>query len=495
MANQYLLGIDNGNTVTKAALFDLRGRELYVASRSADTIQPHPGWTERSMGTLWSNTAQAIRELIQRAGISGSEIAAVGCTGHGNGLYLLDKSFKSCRNAVQSMDTRASDILRDWEANHLRERVAAYTPQETYTGQTVVLLAWLKRHEPETYAQIGKVLLCKDYINFCLTGELVSDYTDISGANLFDVYNRCYSPELLALFGIPEIEDALPPMKASAEVIGRVTQQAAEATGLAAGTPVIAGMLDTHASAIGAGVCRPGQACIVVGTWSINQIVLKEPLRSTDLFLMQPFADSRYWLAMEASATSASNLEWFVNQFCADERMEAQRRGISVYDVCNEAVASIPAEESSVIFLPFLYSANLPAGFHGLAGWHTRAHALRAVYEGIAFSHLAHIEKLRRAGASFEKARLTGGGARSAVWGQMFADLLGMSMEIPDGFETGTRGAALAAGVGAKIYADFDEAVSAAVSLARTHEPDPHNTPIYQQRYEEYKQLVTRLAS
>src|SRR5690606_16492550 len=157
---------------------------------------------------------------------------------------------------------------------------------------------------------------------------------------------------LLALFGIPEIEDALPPMKASAEVIGRVTQQAAEATGLAAGTPVIAGMLDTHASAIGAGVCRPGQACIVVGTWSINQIVLKEPLRPTDLFLMQPFADSRYWLAMEASATSASNLEWFVNQFCAEERMEAQRRGISVYDVCNEAVASIPAEESSVIFLP-----------------------------------------------------------------------------------------------------------------------------------------------
>ena len=490
MVNQYLLGIDNGNTMTKAALFDLRGRELCVVSRSADTLQPHPGWTERSMDALWSNTAQAIRELIKQADISGSEIAAVGCTGHGNGLYLLDKSLKPYRNAVQSIDTRAADILREWAVNNMLERVAAYTPQETHTGQTVVLLAWLKHHEPETYAQIGKVLLCKDYINYCLTGKLASDYTDISAANLFDVYNRCYSSELLALFGIPEIEAMLPPMKASADVIGHVTGQAAEAAGLAESTPVVTGMLDCHASSIGAGVCHPGQACIVVGTWSINQIVLEQPIRSNELFLMQPFADSRYWLAMEASATSASNLEWFVNQFCGEERIEAQRRGISVYDVCNEIVDSVPVDESGVIFLPFLYSANIPAGFHGLAGWHTRAHALRAVYEGIAFSHLAHIERLRRAGASFEKARLTGGGSRSAVWGQMFADLLGMTIEIPDGFETGTRGAALAAGVGAKIYADFSEAVGAAVSLARTHEPDTRNTPIYQQRYEEYKKLV-----
>lgn len=490
--NQYLLGIDNGNTVTKAALFDLSGRELFVVSRTSDTLQPYPGWTERSMESLWSNTAQAIRALIQRAAISGDQVAAVGCTGHGNGLYLLDKTLKPFRNAIQSIDTRAVDILREWETNRMRERVSVYTPQEMYAGQTEVLLAWLKRHEPETYARIGKVLLCKDYINYCLTGELTSDYTDISGANLFDVYNRCYSPELLALFGIPEIENSLPPMAHSADVIGRVTSQAAEATGLVAGTSVIAGMLDCHASSIGAGVCSPGQACIVIGTWSINQIVVDQPIRSSELFLMQPFADPQYWLAMEASATSASNLAWFVNQFCAEERMEAERRGISVYDICNEAVASIPVDESSVIFLPFLYSANMQAGFYGLAGWHTRAHVLRAVYEGIAFSHYAHIERLRRAGASFEKARLTGGGARSAVWGQMFADLLGMTIEIPDGFETGTRGAALAAGVGAKLYADFDEAVRVGVSLARTHEANARNTPIYQRRYGEYQKWIAQ---
>jgi len=495
----YLLGIDNGNTISKASLFDLNGHELCVVSRSADTFHPQPGWTERSMEALWDNTARAVRELISSAGIAPNNIAAVGCTGHGNGLYLLDKEGRPLRNGIQSLDSRAADIVREWEVEQTRERAFIYTPQVIYPAQSLPLIAWLKRHERAAYDRIGWVLMCKDYINYRLTGELVSDFTDMTGGNLTDVYNRRYSADMLAHFGIPEIQPALPPMLPSAQVIGRVTAAAARAAGLAEGTPVIAGMMDAHASALGAGAYRPGQASLVVGTWSINQVILERPLPKPAVSLMQPFAVPDYWLAMDASATAASNLEWFVRHFCAEERAQADRRGTSVYEVCNEILASIPPEASAVIFHPFLYTSNLhsnaQAGFYGVAGWHTRSHLLRAVYEGIVFSHLTHIEKLRGAGAAFDSARLTGGGARSPVWSQMFADALHLRVEVPDVYETGTRGAALAAGVGAGIYASFDEAVQKTVSISRVHEPDARRTALYRQRYAHYRAIGQAMAA
>lgn len=495
---RFLLGIDNGNTVTKVALFDLNGRELYVATRSADTLQPKPGHTERSMDTLWANTVSAIREVVARSGIQGSDIAAVGCTGHGNGLYLLDKQGRPFRDAIQSLDNRAAALFNEWRESDLRGQVFAYTPQDFYPAMTPTLLAWLKRHERTTYDQIGTVLFCKDYINYCLTGELASDETDMACSNMMDVFGHRYSPELFALMGIEEVLPKLPRLAQSLDVIGRVTADASTETGLVAGTPVIAGMIDIDASSIGAGVYQPGQACLIVGSWSINQVITETPIISRDLFLLSPFADPQYWLVTEGSATSASNLEWFVKHFCAAERLEAEQRGVSVYEVCNERVAGVPTGDQGAIFHPFLYGANVPggiqAGFYGVVGWHTHAHLLRAVYEGIVFSHLYHVEKLLRAGATFDRARLSGGGARSVVWAQMFADALNMPLEIPDGFETGTRGAALSAGVGVGVYASLNDAAQNAITLARTHEPNPRDVPFYRERYQQYKALIERMS-
>jgi L-xylulokinase len=200
------------------------------------------------------------------------------------------------------------------------------------------------------------------------------------------------------------------------------------------------------------------------------------------------------YLTIEGSATSATNLEWFVNQCCGDERAEAKQRGISVYEICNEEVASLPLDSTNIIFHPFLYGSNVQptarAGFYGVAGWHTRAHLLRALYEGVVFGHLSHIEKLRAAGGKFNTARLAGGGSRSAVWSQMFADTIQTPMEISDGNELGARGAALSAGIGAGIYCDYAEAVQEAVSVIRVHEPIPANTPHYLARYAEYERLA-----
>lgn len=492
--NQYLLGIDNGSTVSKAALFDLKGAEIAVASCKADTEYPHPGWTERGMEMLWQSTASAIREVLKKSGINPAEIAGIGNTGHGNGAYFLDQQGQPLRNGIQSMDTRAAEMVADWNQHNLHARVFPFTVQSFWAAQPNALLAWLKQYEPQNYARLGAVLMVKDYIKYRLTGEITGDYTDMSAASLMDVRNQCYSQELMDAYGLSEAFAALPPLQHGHELCGRVTPAAAQETGLVAGTPVAGGLFDVDASALGAGAMNPNQACLVMGSWSINEIITRDPIVDPSLFMTTLFAIPGLYLTIEGSATSATNLEWFVNQCCGDERAEAKRRGVSVYEICSEEVASLPPGSTNVIFHPFLYGSNVQptarAGFYGVAGWHTRAHLLRALYEGVVFGHLSHIEKLRAAGGQFSSARLAGGGSRSAVWSQMFADTIQVPMEISDGNELGARGAALAAGICAGIYKDYAEAVQEAVKVIRVHEPNPANTPLYLERYAEYQRLA-----
>lgn len=491
---KYLLGIDNGNTFSKAALFDLSGKEIAVANCAADTTFPQPGWTERDMDMLWESTATAIRDVIASADIQPEQIAAIGNCGHGNGIYLLDKKGQPLRNGIQSLDTRAAAIVADWEERDLHTKTFPYSLQSYWPAQPNALLLWLKQNEHKNYENVGAVLMVKDYIKYRLTGEISTDFTDMSGANLMDVPNKRYSQDLLDLYDIPEVFDALPPLKQSSEVIGEVNSSAADVTGLAVGTPVVGGLFDVDASAIGSGVVAANQACLVVGSWSINEVITKDPIIHPEIFMTTIFADPELFLTIEGSATSATNLEWFVNQFCAEERLEGEKRGISVYEVCSEAVGNLPPGSTNIIFHPFLFGSNVQpsarAGFYGIAGWHTRAHLLRALYEGVVFGHLSHIEKLRAAGGQINAARLAGGGSRSEVWSQMFADTIQVPMEVTGGNELGAKGAALSAGIGAGLYKDYEEAVRVAVNVVRTHEPDPDTTPFYLERYAEYKNLL-----
>lgn len=491
---QYFLGIDNGSTVAKAALFDLQGKEIAIASCKVDTEFPHPAWTELDMETLWQSTACAIREVIAKSGVRPEDIAGIGNTGHGNGVYLLDKQGRPLRNGIQSMDSRAADIVTEWGQKKLAAQVFPYTIQSFWPAQPNALLAWIKKNEPQNYERIGAILMCKDYIKYRLTGEITSDFTDMSATSLMDVRNKRYSRDLMALYDLAEVYDALPTLKKSFEVVGQVTAKAAEETGLSVGTPVAGGAFDVDASAVGCGAVNAGQACIVAGTWSINEVITQDPLVDPNLFMTTLFADPGLFLTIEASATSATNLEWFVTQCCGDERAEAKRRGISVYDVCNEVVASLAPGSTNIIFHPFLYGSNVQptarAGFYGVAGWHTRAHLLRALYEGVVFCHMSHIEKLRAAGAQIKTARLTGGGSRSQVWTQMFADAIQVPMEVSDGTELGARGAALSAGIGTGVYRNYAEAVEQAVSIVRVQEPVAANTPFYLERFAEYERLV-----
>ncbi len=493
---RYLMGIDNGLTLSKAAIFDLEGHEVAVAGLKSEISYPHPGWTERDMEALWLTTAEAIRRAIAQAGILPSEILAVGNSGHGNGIYLLDRKGRVLRQGVASMDTRAAAIVDEWYAAGVHERVFPQTLQSLWPAQPPALLAWLKRHEPEAYQSIGSVLLCKDYVKFRLTGTLTTDFTEISGTSLLDAPHLRYSQQLLDEFGIGEIMAALPRPIWSHEVAGCVTAEAAAASGLAAGTPVVGGMFDVDAAPIASGIIDEGILGLVSGTWGINEVVTRAPIIDKRLFMTTLYAAPGLWLTIDGSATSATNLEWFVTQFCGEERQAAAARGISVYDVCNEIVAALPGTD--VIFHPFLYGSNVQAsaraGFYGLAGWHTKAHVLRALYEGVVYGHLAHVDKLRAAGAQVRSVRFTGGGSHSLVWTQMFADALGLTIEVPEGREVAARGVAMAAGIAAGTYRDYADAVGRSVRLARRHEPDPARTEYYRTRYAEYGCLATAMS-
>ncbi len=489
---QYLLGLDNGNTVTKAALFSLSGDEIAVTAEPVKTLYPAPGCVERDMDEVWQQTARAIRKLLLKADVKPEQIAAVGCSGQGNGLYLLDRK-KQPLLAIPSLDSRATDLVAEWKREGKNEAIYPINLQGIWSAQTGMILAWLKRHRPSIYREIGTAFFCKDYINFCLTGVIATDYTDASGAGLLDMQQKRYSEKLLRLYGMPEADEFLPPLLNSTDIVGAVSELTANETGLVQGTPVVAGLFDVVASALGSGVVNTGQASIIAGTWSINQVITDKPINNPALFMSCVF-DQKRFMAIESSATSATNLDWFLNEFFVEEKSAAKKIGRSVFEACNELLTDIPLSDNLPIYHPFLHGSNehpkMRASFFGISGGQGKAEMLKSLYEGVAFGHLSHVNRLIAAGAHFDSARLTGGGSRSEVWSQMFADILDIPVSIPHGLEIGAKGAAMAAGVGIGLFNDYQEGVDAMTTLDRHHQPNKKPQATYQKRYQRYQLLV-----
>lgn len=489
---KYLVGIDNGLTNSKAALFDLEGDEIAVASRRYQAISLEPTWVEGDAEMLWQNTAECIQEVIAKSNVNPKDIVSVGVTGHGNGLYIVDEKGMAVRNGIGSQDARAVDIIEDYKRRGVYKEISSITISQPYPGQPAPLLRWIKEREPQNYERIAHVLLCKDLIRMKLTEECVSERNDISGSGLLDFLNAIYSKRLMELYGIPEMYDKLPRLaEASHDVVGYVSSSAADRTGLSMGTPCVAGMMDVASCAIGSGVIGPQIAAIVVGTWSINEVIADHPI--PNITLNMHYLPGKI-LALDGGATSAINLDWFIAQLGGKATLEAQKRGVSIFDVINEAVASLPPGGTDVIYLPFIGSPNVhslgKAGFYNIALGHTFADVTRAVYEGVTFIHKWHTDRLRAADCEISSVRLSGGGAKSDVWSQMFADVLDMPVEVVSANEVGALGVALMAGVGIGIFQDYGEAFGKAVKIHKRFYPNPASTSSYLKRYDEWLSLV-----
>ncbi|WP_196258109.1 FGGY family carbohydrate kinase [Pelagibacterium limicola] len=485
----YLLGLDAGNTVIKAVLFDLEGRQIAAHGIDGATTKPAPGMVERSVPELWENAKVAIAGCIASAGIDAREIAAVGTAGHGNGLYLLDRNNEALIG-IQSLDTRGAALAEALDQAS-GSQMHAINAQRPWPSQTPVLLAWLKHHRPDIYARAGTLLFAKDVVAFHLTGERVSEISDMSGGGLLRLPESRYDSELLALYGLEDADPLLPALFEPTSVVGKVTPQAASATGLVEGTPVAGGYFDVVASALGSGAVGPGAASIVVGSWSINQVFSQTPVADERVFMVSAYGKDRF-VNMENSATSAANLEWYVRTL-----LERDGHHDDPFGFVNDRVGSIAPASSDPYFHPFLYGgrsgAHQRGGFFGLAGWHNESHMLRAVFEGVMFEHRRHVAVLAQAGVTFQHAALSGGGARSPHWPQMFADGLGVPVTVAEAHETGALGAAMAAGVAANLFPDEAAAVAAMSRPARTFEPDPAIATHYDRRYDFWMRLTSAL--
>jgi L-xylulokinase len=496
--NTYYIGVDNGGTLSKAALFDQKGNQIASASISIAMLTPHEGWTERDMETLWDATATVIKQTIEKSNIAPSQIKAVACTGHGKGLYLWGKDDKPCGNGIISTDTRAYEYANRWMANGTGDEVFKKTYQKILACQPVSLLGWMKDNDPKRYENIKYIFEVKDYIRFRLTRVAQAELTDISGTNLLNLETKTYDDQLLDIFNISEIKDALPPLTRSFDKCGVVTKEAAAKTGLLEGTIVAGGMFDIDASAIAMDITNDENIAVIAGTWSINEYISKKPVLDKSIMMNSLYCLDDYYLIEESSPTSASNHAWFVNNFLEKERLEAKERGMHPYAYCDSLAANVAPDEQHIMFLPFLYGSNYnasaKASLIGLSSHHTKAHIIRSVLEGIVFTHKIHIDKLLKNRESTKSIRLAGGVTASTLWTQIFADITNIPIEVVKEGELGALGAAMGAAVACGTYSSLEEASANMVHVHTTVEPNKGYQGIYQEKYEEFTEVVAALA-
>jgi len=495
---KYYIGLDNGGTATKAALFDKDGNELGSYGIGTASITPRPGYVERDMEEMWQANCTVCRGVLEKTGVNPKDVAGVGISGHGKGLYLWGKDGKPVRNGIISTDNRAWEYSERWKKDGTESKAFEISLQHVMSCQPVALLAWLKDNEPESYANIEWVFECKDYVRFRLTGKASAEVTDYSGSGLMNLRTGQFDDELLALFGIEEMHDCLPPLGAAAEIMGEVTVEAAIQCGLMPGTPVIGGMFDINACAIGSGVIDPNKVCMIAGTWSINEYIREEPVTDGTVQMNSLFALPGYYLIEESSPTSAGNFEWFIKQLLPELKKELADEGKSIYDVVDEWVEEIDPETFVPLFLPFLMASNVhpnaKACFIGMTLNHTRKELARSVFEGITFCHRYHLEKLLDTrDRPMEVIRLAGGAAQAAVWAQMFADVMQLPVETVAAKETGALGIAAACAYATGEYASIDEAVEHMVHVSGRFEPSEQAMAIYERKYEVYKKALTCL--
>ncbi len=485
-----LIGIDAGGTMTKVVLFDLQGNELGCERQPNHMIMPHPGWTERDAEQMWAATCRSIKSLLEKTKTDPADILAITPSGYGGGVYLVDRQGLPVRNALVSTDTRSMSIVDRWAASGVRQRVSAAIEQLVWPGQTLVLLAWMQENEPGVVNRAAHVLSCKDYLRMKLCGDMSTDPTDAGCAGILNVSRSEISMEAFEAASLQKWLDKLVPVAPSTEVVGSVSAAAASDTGLKAGTPVVRGVYDVVGCALATGVTNSSQLAAVAGTFSIHSTLHKKPALNPMPHIQTPYPIAGEILATTATPTSASNLEWFCKTAMKAETEKAEASGRSIYELCNDMVTSTLAVDSKVQFFPFLYDGprGAPSGFSGMTASTSMPDLLRAIYEGVVFAHRTDFNYLLTGpdAAKPNVVRFAGGPSRSAVWSQMFADGLGLPVEIANGAELGAKGGAICAAVATGAYASVPEAMSKMVKMERRFEPDPERAAALTAKYKDY---------
>ncbi len=497
----YMLAHDLGTTGDKATLFGVDGRLIGSAFAAYETDYPQAGWAEQQAEDYWQAFCIATRELFDKTGIAPGEIAVISFSGQMMAALAVDDRGTPLRPSIIWADMRATD-----QADAILEKIDAQTCYEI-TGHrlspsySAPKIMWLREHEPDTYAKAYKFIHAKDYLALKLTGRFVSDYTDGSGMNLLDIRGLTWSDELLALTSIDR--DKLPELVESTEVIGKVQREAAQQSGLLEGTPVVIGGGDGACATCGAGVVREGDAYIYLGTSTWMGLATRQPLIDPQrrTFTFCHFNKGLYMPCGTMQAGGGS-LKWFKEVLCGEESAAADAAGRDVYDLLNEQAAAIEPGAGGLLFLPHLIGERSPVWnprargcFIGLTMVHDKRYMLRAVMEGVA-CHMKHIEEaFVEQGVKQPVIRMIGGGAKSALWRSIFADVMEKDIALLNFIEEATSiGAAIAGGVGAGLFESI-EAADRFIKVAETTRPCKDHYAAYRKLYPLFKKSYAQLES
>lgn len=492
----FLLGIDAGGTAVKVAVVSAAGEERAVAGSTFRPLAPEPGHAERDPDEMWRAVAEATRRALAQAGIAGEDIAAVGVTGYGNGLYLLDEAGRPAAAGILAPDIRAADIVEAWRADGTEAAQLTRSYQPLWPGRPLPLLAWFRQRRPEVLRGAASLLLCKDYLRYRLTGRLANEVTDLSTAALIPGDRRGLDEALLDCFGLADCARLLPPVVETLSLAGEVTAAAAEATGLKAGTPVSAGCCDNLAIMLGTGAVDDDSIVVASGTWGLHQSFLPAPVTDGSLVIVAHAAEPGRWLAIEGSPTSAGNFEWFLDSFLRS--LPGAAREADLYAFCDRLVEETGGGDPPVYFLPYLNGAidcaAARGSFIGFSAWHRLGHAVRAIYEGVAFEHRRHLERLLAKRPPPRHVRFAGGATRSATWSRIFAAALKLPLEVPRGQELGALGAAILAACAVGRHATPAEASRSMAHVVRRIEPDAELSALLDRRFVTARGFAAALA-
>jgi xylulokinase len=491
-----MLGADIGSSNLKVVLIDPKGRVAAAGGRELATDYAHPGWAEQDPQEWYRAFGECLRRMLATEEISNRNIACVCITSATHTPVLLGRDGAPLRPAILWTDRRSvAESL--WLEEKFGERILALGLHKPNPTWTLPQLLWLIRHEPEVVAKTEKLLIAKDYLRHRLTGTWETDRIDAMGTLMVDAARGGWSEELCRTIAWPM--ETLPRIVAPTQIVGGVTRAAAGETGLLEGTPVVAGTSDTAAEVYGAGALEPGQGVIKLATAAATSIVSPTPLPSPVLF-NYPHVIPGMWYTVAATSNCAAVHKWFRDRFFSCGDGGAAAPAAEAFSLMDRMAAAVRPGAEGLLFHPYLLGERSPywdpllrGDYLGITLRHGRAHFVRALYEGIAFSIRDCWEALKAEGLEMSAVRIIGGGAKSALWRQIVCDVMGLEVVKPL-VDDAAFGAALLGGVGVGIFRNAAEALRKCARIEAAHRPDLRRHNAYLRLFEIYKESQRRLA-
>lgn len=494
---KWLLGIDVGTSACKVALFSPDGQVTAQGSGDYEVCYPEPGWAEQNPEDWWQAVCGAVRTMLLESKIDPSDIAGIGIDGQGWSAIAVDRKGTVLCNTPIWMDTRAHEICRELRDRIGEEKIFEVCGNPLQPAYTLPKILWYKKNRPEVYQKTYKILQSNSFIAYRLTGSMTQDVSQGYAYQCFDMRKGCWDKETCDLLGIDI--NMLPDIYPCHHIVGEVTKEAAELTGLAEGTPVVAGGLDAACGALGAGVIHPGETQ-EQGGQAGGMSICMDSYKADPRLILSYHVVPDLWLLQGGTVGGGGVIRWFEQEFCTYERTAAAKSGVSSMAEMDREADMIPAGSEGMVFLPYMAGERSPIWdtkskgvYYGIDYAKTRAHFIRASMEGVAFSLKHNLDTARSAGADVEILCAMGGAANSRVWTQMKADVTGKKIVVPSSDTATTLGAAILAGVGTGVFSSFEDAVARTVVIKREHLPDVEKFKKYQKTYQIYISLYENL--